>query len=145
MMIKSTLQAPSTDVVDDDLILDGCGMFDDRMSTSLEDRRDEHINVDKPSVACQDSHGSGDSESVEWEGTKYTVRRDAQFGTYETRTDDDGGDAVDSAQDDSDPFAIFGGYAQYELFHLLATSTMSKAFISKYLELQIWVRIRLNH
>jgi len=79
------------------------------------------------------------------EGTKYTVRCDARFGTYETRTDDDGGDAVNSAWDDSDPFAIFGGYAQYELFHLLATSTMSKAFISKYLELQIWVRIRLDY
>ena len=115
MMIKSTLQAPSTDVVDDDLILDRCGTFDDRMSTSLEDRRDVHINVDELSVACQDSHGSSDSELVEWEGTKYTVRRDARFGTYETRTDDDGGDAANSARDDSDPFAIFGGYAQYEL------------------------------
>jgi len=76
MMIKLTLQAPSTDVVDDDLILDGCGMFDDRMSTSLEDRRDVHINVDEPSVARQDSHGSSDSESVEWEGTTTSRKHD---------------------------------------------------------------------
>ena len=144
-MIESTLRAPSTDIVDDDLILDGCGMFEDGVSVGLEGCHGGRINADEPSMACQDSHGSSDSESGEWEGTKYTVRRDARFGTYKTRTDNDDNNSMNSAQDDSDPFAIFGGYAQYELFHLLATSTMSKAFISKYLELQIWVRIRLDY
>ena len=146
-MIESTSQALD-EAAGNNFILDRC----DEMFTALEDHHDTYPDTDAqlgygqldgtdnpstayrdPESSCEDS-GSG---SVAWEGSKYTVRRDTQFGTYETQSDS-------GSSQGSDPFAIFGGYAQYELFHLLATSNMSKASLSKYLELEIWVRIRLS-
>jgi len=43
----------------------------------------------------------------------------------------------------TDPFAIFGGYEQYQLINLLATSGISKAKISEFLGLDILVRVKL--
>ena len=149
-MIESTSQA-SDEAAGNNFILDRC---DDEMFTALEDHHDTYPDTDaqlrygqpdgtnNPSTACRDPESSCEdsgSGSVAWEGSKYTVS-DTQFGTYETQSDS----GSSQGSDESDPFAIFGGYAQYELFHLLATSNMSKASLSKYLELEIWVRIRLS-
>lgn len=82
----------------------------------------------------------GDSGSVEWEGTRYTVSHDPKYGTHEISAND----SPDTNQlEETDPFAIFGGYGQYQLINLLATSGMSKAKISEFLGLDILVRVRL--
>jgi hypothetical protein len=79
-----------------------------------------------------------DDGSIEWGGTKFTVTRDTRYGTYKiprSSTPDDS-----DAQDvDADPFAIFGGYEQYQFIHMLATSGLSKAKITEFLALKILV------
>jgi len=82
----------------------------------------------------------GDGGSVEWEGMRYTVSHDPRYGTYK-RLANDGPDTIQPEA--TNPFAIFGGYEQYQLINLLATSGISKAKISEFLGLDILVCVRL--